>query len=92
MTHAEIDNAIAGLKALSAALNRVQTEPGPKRPRVVYKMAQNLQYGETIELDDGRGSGEIMGWGMNRGEVGVLLPGARLAFFDAKDRVRVVRD
>ena len=86
----EIERAKAVLSEATAILAQVSA-PEEKKPRVVVKMARNVQHGEIVDLPDGRGSGEVFGWGMNGDQVTLLLPGNRLASFDATHRVRVVR-
>lgn len=86
----DIERAKAMLCEATAILARASAQE-ERKPRVVVKMARNVQHGEIVDLLDGRGSGEVVGWGMNGDQVTFLLPGNRLASFDAAHRVRVVR-
>ena len=90
MNFQDIERAKAMLTEATAILAQASVSE-KKKPRVVVKMARNIQYGEIVDLPDGRGSGEVVGWGMEGGQVTILLPGNRLASFDANQRVRVVR-
>ena len=86
----EIERAKAMLSEATAILAQASA-PEEKKPRVVVKMARNVQHGEIVDLPDWRWLGEVVGWGMNGDQVTILLPGDRLASFDATQRVRVVR-
>ena len=52
----EIERAKAMLSEATAILAQ-SSAPEEKKPRVVVKMARNVQHGEIVDLPDGRGSG-----------------------------------
>lgn len=85
----EIERAKAMLSEATAILAQASA-PEEKKPRVVSKMARNIQHGEVVDIPE-IGSGEVVGWGLIGDQVTILLPGNRLASFEATQRVRVVR-
>ena len=85
----DIERAKAMLCEATAILANVAPAPVQK-PRVVSKMARNVQHGEVVDIPE-IGIGEVVGWGLIGDQVTILLPGNRLASFEATQRVRVVR-